>query len=226
MYINRDIIEDENGFICVGPPIAGTRIEIVDDEGNALPPRKVGEITLLAGSNTRGYWNRPEENEKLFLPNGFLRTGDLGYLDEEGRLFVVGRKKHMIIRGGQNIAPKDLEEAAEQVEGLRYTAAIGVHDERFGGAERVFLFAEVRDETLSREELARKAREITSKIKERVGFRPSKVYLVRPRVIPLTPNGKIQHVTLKQRFIAGHLEEGKDILYPVSGPSDAGEKGA
>jgi fatty-acyl-CoA synthase len=180
---------------------------------------------VSSGSNTSGYWRRPDDGS-LFAPDGFLRTGDLGYLDVEGNLYIVGREKNLIIRGGQNIAPQELEEAADGVAEIRFSAAIGVEIEEYGGSEQILLFAEARDATLSTAEYARIDQRIRQSVKERVGFFPNQVYLVKPRVIPRTANGKIQHVLLRQAFLSRRLEQEGAILHPSPAPAGPGAPGS
>ena len=217
-YPGKPAAEDANGFVSVGRPISGTVVRIVEG-GRIQPPNQTGEIEVRADSNTTGYWARPEEHDSLFASDGFLRTGDLGYLDPEGNLFVVGRKKHIIIRGGQNIAPQELEEAADGVAEIRFCAAIGCEIEQYGSSEQILVFAEARDDSLSPAEYGRIAQKIRQAIKDRVGFFPNQVFLVRPRTIPRTANGKIQHVALREAFLRGAPAQRAALLYPL--PSSA-----
>jgi acyl-CoA synthetase (AMP-forming)/AMP-acid ligase II len=214
VYPGMRVTEDAHGSVCVGRPIPGTEVRIVKN-GETLLSNQVGEIEVRAASNTSGYWGR-EDDGTLLAADGYLRTGDLGYLDPEGNLYVVGRRKNLIIRGGHNIAPRELEEAADAVPEVRFTAAVGVELERFGGSEQVLLFAEARDVSLSQVEYARIDQKIRKAIKERAGFFPNQVYLLKPRTIPRTPNGKVQHVLLRDAFVGGQLEEAGSILYPTA----------
>ncbi|MEX2051048.1 MAG: AMP-binding protein, partial [Steroidobacteraceae bacterium] len=93
----------------IGYPLPSTEISIRHDEGNALPTGSVGEICLRGPQVMRGYWNRPEETAKVMLPNGWLRTGDIGRMDERGRTFIEDRKKDMILVSGFNVYPNEVE---------------------------------------------------------------------------------------------------------------------
>jgi acyl-CoA synthetase (AMP-forming)/AMP-acid ligase II len=224
-YPGTRVAEDARGFVSVGRPIAGTTVRIVQN-GVPQPPAAVGEIEVHAPSNTTGYWGRPDD-ETLFAADGFLKTGDLGYLDEEGNLFIVGRSKNLIIRGGENIAPRELEEAADGVPEIRYSAAIGCEIEQYGGSEQILVFAEARDMTLKPSDYAQIVLKIRQAIKDRIGFFPNQVYLVKPRVIPRTANGKIQHVALREAFLRGKIAKDDAVLYPVpTGPGGASDPGA
>ena len=92
----------------------------------------------------QGYYNNPEATRRVVSPDGWLRTGDLGFIDGEGYLFVTGRLKDLIILGGENIVPVDVEEIVDHIPGVRYSAAVGIESERTG-SQRLYVVAEVRD---------------------------------------------------------------------------------
>lgn len=213
IYPGTPIREDERGFVCVGRPISGTEIEIVRGS-EKLPPTEVGEITIRAASNTSGYWGNGDEQEDLFTERGFLRSGDLGYLDVEGRLYVVGRSKNIIIRGGENIAPQELESAADPVPGVRFSAAIGVELEEYGSGEQILLFVEIPKPLEDPAGYARLVRSIQEAIRDRLGFVPNKIYCVTARSIPRTVNGKIRHAVLRDMYLEGRLQAEGRILFP------------
>jgi long-chain acyl-CoA synthetase len=109
----------------VGQAQIGTDIRIVDEEGNDLPLGKVGEVWIQSPMNVRGYWNKPEATEKSFT-NGWFHTGDAGYLDEDGFLYVVDRIKDMVIRGGENVYCAEVEAAVFEHESVADCAVFGV----------------------------------------------------------------------------------------------------
>jgi len=109
----------------VGQPMIGTDIRIVDDQGNDLPLGSVGEVWIQSPMNVRGYWNKPEATEKSFT-NGWFHSGDAGYVDEEGFLFVVDRIKDMVIRGGENVYCAEVEAAVFEHESVADCAVFGV----------------------------------------------------------------------------------------------------
>ncbi|MGH6782256.1 MAG: class I adenylate-forming enzyme family protein, partial [Sphingomonadaceae bacterium] len=119
-----------------GSVVPVAQVRILDDEGRDLPPGQAGEIVIRAPMVARGYWNRPEETDRVFR-DGWVATGDVGYLDEENYLFVVDRKKDIIISGGENIACSEVEFAALAEPEVIDAAAYGLPDERMG--ERVVL---------------------------------------------------------------------------------------
>ena len=121
-----------------GLPYAFVEVRIVGEDGEALPPGETGEVWLAGPSVTPGYWNRPEENEKAFAGRWF-RTGDAGWVDEEGWLYVVDRRKDMYISGGENVYPAEVEAVLAELEAVAEAAVIGVPDERWGEVGRAYL---------------------------------------------------------------------------------------
>jgi acyl-CoA synthetase (AMP-forming)/AMP-acid ligase II len=104
---------DERGFVSVGIPFPGVKMRIVT-EGRAAEPGETGEIWVHSEANTRGYLKNPGETTTLFAPGGYIRTGDLGYVDRDGDYYIVGRKKNIIIQGGYNISAREIEEMADE----------------------------------------------------------------------------------------------------------------
>lgn len=124
----------------IGIPVEGTTIEIrgVEDPTRVLPQGERGEICIRGPQVMRGYWNRPEATAQVLI-DGALRTGDVGYLDEEGYLFLVDRIKDVIICGGYNVYPRVLEEALYQHEAVRDAVVIGIPDKYRGQAPKAFV---------------------------------------------------------------------------------------
>jgi fatty-acyl-CoA synthase len=112
-------------------PVVHGSIGIVDDVGQTVLAGEVGEITVGGPQIMQGYWNLPAESA-VALANGVLHTGDLGYLDDEGYLYVVDRKKDMLITGGLNVYPAEIERALAGLAGIVEVAVIGVSDPRWG----------------------------------------------------------------------------------------------
>lgn len=118
----------------VGPVVPFVEVKIVDETGReTLAPGEVGEILVRGPTVMRGYWKRPEENRETFTADGWLKTGDLGHRDEEGRLYIsAGRKKDIIIRAGENIPPLAIENVLMNHPALAEAAVVGIPDERMG----------------------------------------------------------------------------------------------
>ena len=204
---------DSRGHVSVGASFPDVDLLIVSDE-QILHPNKVGEIAIRSKANSQGYYNNPEESKKLFWKNGYFLSEDLGYLDEDGYLYIVSRKKNIIKRAGATICPQEIEEVIDAMPNVRFSAAIGVDKGGIEG-EQVVIFAEIRDgENLAEDKLHAMALQMISGFHTHMGFRPARLYLLKPRSIPLTHNGKIQHLHLKEKYLDGSLKEQDSILYP------------
>jgi acyl-CoA synthetase (AMP-forming)/AMP-acid ligase II len=123
----------------IGLPLPSIDIAIKDDEGKSLPIGERGEICIRGPNVMPGYYNKPEENAKAFTPDGYLRTGDVGVMDERGFTKIVDRKKDMILVSGFNVFPNELENVISLCPGVVECAAIGVADEKQGEAIKVFV---------------------------------------------------------------------------------------
>jgi long-chain acyl-CoA synthetase len=129
-------------------PLADVRIAAPD--GSTLGPGQSGEILVRSAMVMQGYWNRPEETEAAFTPDGWLRTGDVGYLDEEGYIFIVDRVKDMVISGGENIYCAEVERVLGEMAGVTECAAFGIPDERLGELLVAVVVGEIDDEATVR----------------------------------------------------------------------------
>ena len=154
----------------------------------------------------KGYYNNPEATARVLSADGWLRTGDLGFLDHDGLLYVTGRIKDVMILGGENVIPADVEEVVDSVAGVRYSAAVGVESERTG-TQRLHVVAEVRDESAAEDAYHGLVREIVHRVHTARGHRPARVLLVRSGTIPKTSSGKIQRSRLGQMIDDGALRE-------------------
>jgi acyl-CoA synthetase (AMP-forming)/AMP-acid ligase II len=201
---------DKHGIVSVGKPFPDVEVKIMDN-GETLKVGQVGEILIKSTANCKGYYNNPEETKNLFR-DGFIISGDMGNLDEDGNLYITGRKKNMIKHLGQTIAGQELEEIVDTMPGVRFSAAVGIDRGRLEG-EQVYLFAEMRNQGSTEiwEELTLR---IVEAIHARLGIRPARVVFLKRHGIPRTHNGKIQHVLLKEQFLSGKLKEDALMLYP------------
>jgi len=123
----------------VGVPQAGIELAIMDDDGNILPAGEAGEIAIKGDAVMKGYWQRPDEDARVFDKMGYFHTGDMGKLDAEGCLTIVGRKKEMYIRGGENIYPPEIEDAIAQHPDVCLVAVIGCPDPVMGEVGRAYI---------------------------------------------------------------------------------------
>jgi long-chain acyl-CoA synthetase len=122
----------------IGLPMKGTEMQIVGDAGSALPPGKEGEIVIRGPMLMKGYWNKPEETAEI-LRDGWLHTGDVGYADEDGYFWITDRKKDLIIKAGENISPRVIEEVLFKHPKVSEAAVIGIRDDIYGENVKAFV---------------------------------------------------------------------------------------
>ena len=115
----------------IGTPIAGVGMRVVDDSGNDVPQGEVGEIAIRGHNVMKGYWRKPGATAQA-IPDGWFRTGDLARMDEDGYFFIVDRKKELIIRGGYNVYPREIEEAIHEHPAVAEVAVVGVPHDSLG----------------------------------------------------------------------------------------------
>jgi long-chain acyl-CoA synthetase len=187
--INRFDAPEFTGSI--GLPISSTIITIRDDDGNVLPVRQSGEICVEGPQVMRGYWNRPDETEKVMIDGRILRTGDIGYMDADGYVFIEDRKKDMILVSGFNVYPNEVEGVVVTHPGVMEAAAVAQSDERAG--EVVALFVVKKDPALTEDALIEHCRKSLTgyKVPKRVYFRDE---------LPKTNVGKILRRELKDQL--------------------------
>jgi long-chain acyl-CoA synthetase len=153
--INPMNLTDFNGFI--GLPISSTMVEIKDDNENTLGIGQIGEICIQGPQVMEGYWNRQDETDKVMTKDGFLKTGDIGVMDDQGFVKIVDRKKDMILVSGFNVYPNEIEDVVATNAKVFEVAAIGVPDDKTG--EAIKLFVVKKDESLTSEEVIKFCRE-------------------------------------------------------------------
>ena len=174
-------LDSSGKFLSVGQPCRGVRVRIMDGDEEVKPGVEAG-ICVSSPGVMQGYYNNPEATRKVLSPDGWLRTGDLGFLDAEGFLYVTGRLKDVIILGGENVIPADIEEVVDHVPGVRYSAAVGIDSERTG-TQRLHVVAEVRE---------RGGRRPTTHSRSGARDRPACPEGTRPPARPRAP-GAAQH---------------------------------
>lgn len=183
----------------VGQPLAQTEVSIRDPQTNAVqPPGAVGEIFARGYGVMLSYNDDPEATSKAIDAEGWLRTGDLGTLDARGRLRITGRVKEMIIRGGENLFPAEIENVLLEHPNVAEVAVVGAPDERWGEIVVAFL----RPTTGAR--LDRTA--LVTHCRERISPQKTPAHWIEIEEWPLTGSGKIQKFLLRERFIAGEFE--------------------
>ena len=190
-------------IVSCGRPLPGHRIRIVDGKGMELAERIQGQVQFQGPSTTRGYFRNPEASRRLF--NGqWLNSGDLGYL-ADGELYLTGREKDIIIRGGHNIHPQELEEAVSRLPGVRKGGvAIFPAADSHSGTERLVVLAETRDKKGS-ERYERLAVEINRLAVDLLGMPADDIVLASPGAVLKTSSGKIRRAACRERYEQGSL---------------------
>ena len=179
-----------------GKPYPWVEMQIVDTEtGEVQAPGSVGELWTRSAQNMVGYWNKPEETAKTFTADGWLKTGDAGYIDEEGFLFLTDRVKDMIVSGGENVYPAEVENALASHPAIAEVAVIGVPSDKWG--ETVKAVVVLRDGAIADEQSIIKHAKVLL-----AGFKcPTSVDFVA--VLPRNPSGKVLKKDLREPFWAG-----------------------
>lgn len=172
----------------IGLPISSTDVTIRDDDGNVLPTGEIGEICVRGPQVMEGYWQQPGETAKVMFPGGWLRTGDVGRMDEKGFVYIEDRKKDMILVSGFNVYPNEIESVVVELDGVLEVAAIGVPDDKSG--EVVKLFVVRKSESVTEAHILEHCRENLTgyKVPKQVEFRDE---------LPKTNVGKILRRALR-----------------------------
>lgn len=178
-----------------GKPLPGVEIAILDEAGNRLGPNAVGEIATRSKANMKGYWNLADATAKTIDGEGWLRTGDAGYLDEDGYVYIHDRVKDMIITGGENVYPAEVENAIFGHPDVEEVAVIGVPDEKWGEAVKAVV-APKKGRNPSPADIIQWARERIAGYKT-----PKSVDFIE--ALPRNPSGKILRRELREPYWAG-----------------------
>jgi long-chain acyl-CoA synthetase len=176
----------------IGLPIPSTEISIRDDDENELPVGSIGEICVRGPQVMRGYWNRPDETAKVMFGDSWLRTGDIGRIDQEGYVFIEDRKKDMILVSGFNVYPNEVESVAVTHPAVLEVAAVAQTDERSGEVVAVFVVVKPGLQLTEREMIEHCRKSLTGyKVPKHVYFR---------RELPKTNVGKILRRSLREEI--------------------------
>jgi long-chain acyl-CoA synthetase len=167
----------------IGTPIEGVQMRLVDDQGRTVPPGEIGEIAVRGHNVMKGYWGKPEATAQALDPDGWFRTGDMARVDDDGYYYIVDRKKDLIIRGGYNVYPREIEEVLHEHPAVVEVAVIGIPHPDLG--EEVGAAVALKPgASATPEELRAFARERVAAYKY-----PRRVWLVD--ALPKGPTGKI-----------------------------------
>lgn len=191
MNTSNPLIGNRKGG-TVGPPLSGVTCRIVDDQGNLVANNETGHLELKGPNVFNGYWRMPEKTAAEFSSDGFFRTGDLASQDEDGYISIVGRNKDLIISGGLNVYPKEIETLLDNLDGVAESAVIGLPDPDFGEAVSAVIVAD------GTQELS--PTDVAAYVKEKVAnFKVTRqVFFVEE--LPRNAMGKVQKNKLREMF--------------------------
>ena len=181
-----------------GKPLAGLDVRVINHQDKDIMPGETGEIIVKGDSVTSGYWKLPEETART-IKQGWFYTGDLATVDEEGYIYIIDRKKEIIISGGENISPKEVEEVIYRHPSVFEVAVIGVPDEKWGEAVKAVVSLK-EDKTATEEEIIAFCKQNLARFKA-----PKSVDFIDS--LPKTASGKISRKEIKDRYRAGSLEK-------------------
>jgi acyl-CoA synthetase (AMP-forming)/AMP-acid ligase II len=181
-----------------GKPLSSVEVRIVDPEGNQLGPREVGEIICRSAQVMKGYWNLPDATASS-VKEGWFYTGDAGYLDEDGYLYIHDRIKDMVVTGGENVYPAEVESIIFSHPAVADVAVIGVPDDRWGEAVKAVV--------VKKPDAAVTAEEIISFARERVAHYKAPKSVDFIDALPRNPSGKILKRQLRERYWKGRARQ-------------------
>jgi len=176
----------------IGKPMSDVEMRIVDEDGRELPVGQVGEIVARGPRVMTGYWKDEEKTEKTIDKDGWIHTGDMGYMDEDGYFYLAGRAMDMIIRGGENISPEEVEAVLRTHPKVEEAAVIGIPDEEWGEQPRAIVVLK-QGEVATAEEVIEYCRANLSSFK-----RPRSVVFIDE--LPRNPMGKVLKRVLQERY--------------------------
>ena len=176
----------------IGKPMSDVEMKVVDEEGNDLPVGEAGEIVARGPRVMTGYWRDEEKTQKTIDKDGWVHTGDVGYMDEDGYFYLAGRATDIIIRAGENIAPEEIEAAIHSHPKVDETAVIGVPDEEWGELPRAIVVLKP-GETATAEDIMEHCRQKLASYK-----RPRSVVFVDE--LPRNPMGKVLKRVLRDQY--------------------------
>jgi len=190
----QHLIDDLHRLTSCGMPIPGARVAVLDDEAQPVADGTPGEICVQGASVMQGYWKQPDLTAAA-LQDGWLRTGDMAIRDEQGLFFIVDRKKEMIVSGGFNVFPREIEDVLSTHPAVSVAAVIGVPDDKWGEAVKALVVA--------KPGVPVDAAELIALVRDRKGpvYAPKSLELVD--TLPITPVGKLDKKVLRERYWAG-----------------------
>jgi malonyl-CoA/methylmalonyl-CoA synthetase len=196
MFTSNPYIGEWRGG-TVGLPLPGTEVRIVDDGNALLAHDQVGNIQVRGDNVFVGYWQMPEKTKEEFTENGFFKTGDMGSMSPDGYISIIGRSKDVVITGGLNVYPKEIEELIDAMPGVLESAVIGVPHPDFGEAVTAVV---VRKASVGADDTPLVERGVIAELKGQLAnFKiPKRVHFVTE--LPRNAMGKVQKNILRQIY--------------------------
>jgi len=191
--ITSNPLDGERVAGSVGFPLPGVELRIADAEGGAVPPGETGGIEVRGPNVFKGYWRNPAKTREEFHPDGFFRTGDLGRIDARGYVHIVGRSKDLIISGGLNVYPKEVETVIDGIAGVAESAVIGVPHPDFGEAVVAVVVAKPGATPLTPAAVLAATKEHLAAFKN-----PKSVFIAAD--LPRNAMGKVEKAKLRERY--------------------------
>lgn len=198
VYDDSGDVEQAREFVGCGSVLPEHVIALRDEDGRPASPGRVGRVYVRGPSVMRGYAHDPEETDRVLAPDGWLDTGDLGFLHQSEELVITGRAKDLILINGRNVWPQDIEWAVEALPALRRGDAAAFSIDHDGG-EQVVVLVQCRG---SEEERREQLRTDVAGVLRRMGFQDPVIELVAPGSLPQTSSGKLSRAKAKQNFLA------------------------
>ena len=188
-----------NLFKSTGVAVPGVEVKIIDENDNEVPRGEVGEVAARGPNVMLGYWRQKELSDKALL-NGWMHTGDGGYMNEDGYVYIVDRVKDMIISGGENIYSAEVENAIYQLEGVIECAVIGIPNSEWGEAVHAIVRKDANSK-INDQDVINHSKSLIA------GFKCPKSVSFREEPMPLSGAGKILKTTLREPFWEGHEKQ-------------------
>jgi acyl-CoA synthetase (AMP-forming)/AMP-acid ligase II len=206
---------DRNGVVASGRPLPGISVAIAGKDGNERSAGEIGEITVSGEAVFEAYFDdRALTSERL--RDGWFHTGDLGYFDDDGNLFVLGRDHEIIRHRERSLLPRQVEEAAAAVDDVESLAAIGRPPKDAGtvGHQTLVVVAEVsRTAREDRDQMKQISDEVNAAVKSTLRVAPDEVLLVKKGVVPRTDDGRTAYGRMREKVVSGELARDGSILY-------------
>jgi len=197
--ITSNPLDGERVASTVGFPLPDVQARVVDEQGQTIgDEQQIGQLEIVGPNVFKGYWKMPEKTKEEFTSDGFFRTGDLATIDKEGRVAIVGRSKDLIISGGYNVYPKEIESHIDDILGVKESAVIGLQHAEFGEAVTAVVVLE-EDSEATKQIIIDSLKDSLAKFKL-----PKEIFFVDQ--LPRNTMSKVQKKQLRDEYQGTYLE--------------------